>query len=273
MARGQHADHGARARMRSGSAPRCSTARGPSRAWRPTSICIARASTPRPPPCFSSPAFRPRHGRPDPRGHEEVSRRHHALRPPDVLGRAAGPHGVPPDPEFDAVCAHALRRADAPAGGLLDHAVAVPPAEQDSAPVDAKAGCLYPNNARAHVRGEFARLRQLRRARPRRQCRRARQFQCVHGQGRRRVHADAERHVSRRHHPPARDQAAARRRHNGGGNSDALCRFRNRRRDFLVRQLFQGDADQPHRRARIAARPALPQGARALLGLCAFGSP
>ena len=43
-----------------------------------------------------------------------------------------------------------------------------------------------------------------------------------------------------------------------------------RRRDFFLRQLFQGDAGQPHRRAFVAARPAVPQGARAVLGLCAF---
>ena len=63
-------------------------------------------------------------------------------------------------------------------------------------PVDAKAGCLYPNNARAlieaHARG-FDNCLHVRHAG---QCRRARHRQHLHGQGRRRVHAGAERHAS-----------------------------------------------------------------------------
>ena len=51
----------------------------------------------------------------------------------------------------------------------------------------------------------------------------------------------------------------------------ALSRFRNRRRDFLDRQLLQGLAGHPHRRSFAAARPALSQGARALLGVRARG--
>ena len=42
-----------------------------------------------------------------------------------------------------------LRGADAPAERILAHAVSVSPAYFESMPVDAKAGCLYPNNARA----------------------------------------------------------------------------------------------------------------------------
>ena len=45
-----------------------------------------------------------------------------------------------------------------------------------------------------------------------------------------------------------------------------LSGFPERGRDFLVRQLHQGDADHPHRRALAAAGPVLSQGARALLG-------
>ena len=60
----------------------------------------------------------------------------------------------------------------------------------ETAPVDAKAGCLYPNNARAMFEAKsrgFDNCLVLRHARQRR---RARQLQRVHGQGRRRVHAD-----------------------------------------------------------------------------------
>ena len=49
----------------------------------------------------------------------------------------------------------------------------------------------------------------------------------------------------------------------------ALQRFRDRRRDLLVRQLLQGDAGGPDRRPLAAARSALSQGARAVLGICA----
>ena len=65
------------------------------------------------------------------------------------MGRARRSAGAAAGSGLDALCAHALRFADAQAGRLLDHAVAVPPADLRTAPVDAKAGCLYPNNARA----------------------------------------------------------------------------------------------------------------------------
>jgi branched-chain amino acid aminotransferase len=41
-----------------------------------------------------------------------------------------------------------LRSSHAHAQGLLGHLVALPPATLDTMPVDAKCGCLYPNNSR-----------------------------------------------------------------------------------------------------------------------------
>ena len=46
---------------------------------------------------------------------------------PMYWAERAGPQALPPDPDFDAFRAHALRFADAHAGRLLHHAVAVPP--------------------------------------------------------------------------------------------------------------------------------------------------
>ena len=178
-----------------------------------------------------------------------------------------GPMALPPDPDSTRF---ALTLYDAPMRKPDGFSVTLSPFRRPTHGERAgrRQGRLPLSEQRArHVRGEVARLRQLHRVRHARQRRRARQFQRVHGQGRRRVHADAERHVPRRHHPPARDQAAARRRRHGGRDRAALRRFRERRRDFLDRQRLQGAADHPHRRARVAARPALPQGARTLLGL------
>ena len=72
---------------------------------------------------------------------------------------------------------------------------------RESAPVDAKAGCLYPEQCARLDRGALARLRQLSDVRHARQCRRTRHRQYLHGQGRRRVHAGGERHLPLRHHP------------------------------------------------------------------------
>ena len=82
----------------------------------------------------------------------------------------------------------ALRGADAAARGLLDHAVALPPADAwNACRSTPRPAASIPNNARALIEAQGARLRQLRRARPARQYRRARHRQRVHRQGRRRL--------------------------------------------------------------------------------------
>ena len=109
---------------------------------------------------------------------------------PMYWAERAGPQALPPDPELDALCAHALRRADAQAGRILHHAVAVPPADLGDRAGRRQGRLPLSEQCARAVRGEIARLRQCHRLRRRRQRRRARQFQRLHGQGRRRVHAD-----------------------------------------------------------------------------------
>ena len=165
--------------------------------------------------------------RADARRHQAFRQGRAALHPADVLGRAQRPNGGRARSGLDALCAHALRRADAQAGRLLGHAVAVPASRRmECMPVDAKAGCLYPNNARAmfeaHARGFgncvvldlLGNVAELATA------------NVFIGKGRRGVHAGAERHVPQRHHPPARHQAAARGRRQRGRDRAALWRFR-----------------------------------------------
>src|SRR6476646_9335697 len=133
-------------------------------------------------------------------------------------------------------------------------------------PVNAQAGCLYPNNARAD-RVAGARLWQLCRPRSARQRRRACDGQYLHRQGWCCVHAGSERHISQWHYASARHQAAARRRDQRRRDHAELPRHPDRRRDIFVRQLFQGYAGEPHRGSITSAGTALSQGTRALLGI------
>src|SRR5450631_1797567 len=142
---------------------------------------------------------------------------------PMYWAERSGPLLVAPDPESTRWC---LTLYEAPMRPPEGFSITLSPYRKPSMecmPVDAKAGCLYPNNARAD-RGECARLRQLRGARPGRQYRRTRHCQFVRRQGRRGVHASAERYVPQRHHSPARDQAAARGGRERGGNHAELFR-------------------------------------------------
>ena len=141
----------------------------------------------------------------------------------------------------------------------------------ETAPVDAKAGCLYPEQCARADRGQCARLRQLpgvRRASamspssPPPMCSWARTAWC----SRRSPNGTFLAGITRQRVIELLREAGV----TVIENRAALRRLRKRRRDFLHRQCFQGAADHPHRRALVAARPALPQGARALLGLCAF---
>ena len=137
----------------------------------------------------------------------------------------------------------------------------------ESMPTDTKAGCLYPNNARA-----------IREARAKgfdnalvcdmlgnvAETATSNIFLAKDGVVRTPA---AERHLPQRHHPPAGDRSPARFRRGGRGGDAALRGLRAGGRDFLERQLLQGRAGDPHRRTRPAARADVPQGARALLGL------
>ena len=129
---------------------------------------------------------------------------------PMYWAERAGPMALPGDPESTRLCAHALRRADAQARRLLGHAVAVQAADHRVRPGRCQGRLPLSEQRPRHVRSEIARLRQLPGLRHAGQRGRACQLQRVHGQGRRGVHAGAERHLPERHHPPAHDQADAR---------------------------------------------------------------
>ena len=73
---------------------------------------------------------------------------------------------VAPDPESTKWC---LTLYEAPMRPPEGFSITLSPYRKPSMecmPVDAKAGCLYPNNARALIEAQCARLRQLRGARP-----------------------------------------------------------------------------------------------------------
>ena len=140
---------------------------------------------------------------------------------PMYWAERAGPMALPGDPESTRF---ALTLYDTPMRKPDGFSITLSPFKRptiECAPVDAKAGCLYPNNARAmfeaksrgfdnclvcDMLGNVAELANS---------------NVFMGKGRRGVHADAERHLPQRHHPPAHHQADARGRHRGG--RDACC--------------------------------------------------
>jgi branched-chain amino acid aminotransferase len=68
---------------------------------------------------------------------------------PMVWGERAGPQALPPDPDSAGWC---LALYDTPMRKPEGFSITLSPYRRptiDTAPVDAKAGCLYPNNARA----------------------------------------------------------------------------------------------------------------------------
>ena len=92
--------------------------------------------------------------RPRPRRDAPVRPRHGALHPADVLGRAGRAAADRAETGGDALVPHALRGADAQARRVLASRCRRSAGRRSNCmPVDAKAGCLYPNNARAHARG------------------------------------------------------------------------------------------------------------------------
>ncbi len=128
---------------------------------------------------------------------------------PMYWAETGAPGGVRHDPDSTRWC---LCVYEAPLPKPAGSAITLSPFRRptaECAPVGAKAGCLYPNNARA--------LR------------------------------DPQPDLPQRHHPPARDRALARRRRDGHRDEPRLCGLSGRRRDLLVRQLFQALAGDPHR--------------------------
>ena len=188
---------------------------------------------------------------------------------PMYWAERAGPMALPPDPESTRWC---LALYETPMRKPEGFSITLSPFRRptiDTAPVDAKAGCLYPNNARAmfeaksrgfdncivcDVAGNVAELAN------------SNVFMAKDGVV---YHADPQRHLPRRHHPVTDHQACCATPVSRRRDRIALPQFRGRRRDFRHRQRIEAAASHPHWRTLVAARPALPQGAGALLGLCA----
>ena len=150
-----------------------------------------------------------------------------ARTPRSTSARCIGPSAaarclVAPDPESTKWC---LTLYEAPMRPPEGFSITLSPFRKPSMecmPVDAKAGCLYPNNARALIEANARGFGNCAVRDHRRQYRRARHRQSLHRQGRRGVHAGAQRHLLERHHPPARDQTTARGRRQRGGNHAAI---------------------------------------------------
>ena len=129
---------------------------------------------------------------------------------------------VRPDPETTRWC---LTLYVAPLPKPTGTAITLSPFRRptrESAPVDAKAGCLYPNNARAMIEAQSRGFDNCLMCDMLGQHRRTRHRKCFHGQGRRGLYARVQRHFSRRHHARARYRAPARGRHHGDRNHVAL---------------------------------------------------
>ena len=181
-----------------------------------------------------------------------------------------GPQALPPDPDSTRF---ALTLYDSPMRKPDGFSITLSPFRRptwETAPVDAKAGCLYPNNARAlfeaksrgfdnaivcDVAGNVAELAN------------SNVFMGKDGVVMTPIpNGTFLAGITRMRVIGLLRDAGITRDREGA----ALCRFRGGRRDFRHRQRLQGAAGDAHRRALAATRPALPQGARALLGLRAF---
>ena len=95
----------------------------------------------------------------------------------------------------------------------------------ESAPVDAKAACLYPNNSRALIEAQtrgFSNCLLLDMLGNVAEFGNSNVFMA---QGRRGLYAGAERNLPQRHHAAAGDRSAARRRRHGGRDDAELCRI------------------------------------------------
>ena len=169
----------------------------------------------------------------------------------------AGPMALPGDPESTRF---ALTLYDAPMRKPDGFSVTLSPFKRptiECAPVDAKAGCLYPNNARAmfeaksrgfdnclvcDMLGNVAELAN------------SNVFMGKDGVVFTPVpNGTFLNGITRQRIIKLMREAGI----SVVESRAALCRLRGRRRDFRHRQCLEGAADHTHRRARIAARPAL----------------
>src|SRR5579863_238365 len=187
------------------------------------------------------------------------------IRPMYWAEDAAG-GAVRPDPETTRWC---LTLYIAPLPEPSGTAITLSPFRRptrETAPLEAKAGCLYPHNARALIEarsrgfdncimcdmlGNVAELGT------------ANIFMAKDGV----VFTPAANGTFLSGITRARVIALLRRRRDRRRGDAALFRFPIGRRDFFHRQLHQSLAGHAHRRPRFAARPVLPQGAGALLAI------
>ena len=189
---------------------------------------------------------------------------------PMYWAEQGGPLLIAPKTELHPLVSVALRGADARAGWVFADAVAVPQAVARMHAGRCQGRLLYPNNGRALIeaqgrgfdncimrdlQGNVAELAT------------ANVFMAKDGV----VFTPAANGTFLNEITRQRVIGLLRlRRDIGRRNHDAVRGVRGGRRDLLERQLFQGGAGGAHRRALAATRAALPQGARALLGICAF---
>ena len=242
--------------MARGSAPRCSTARAPSRASRPISICTARAINKSVKAMCLKPVVTASDWMALVRdGLKRFDRDAELYIRPMYWAEEGARAACSPDPESTRWC---LTIYVAPMPKPAGTAITLSPFRRptrESAPVEAKAGCLYPNNARALDRGA------VRAASTIASCATC---SAMSPNSAPPIFSWSKDGVvftpaangtylagitRQRHH-----QAVARLRRRGRRNYAALFRFQIGRRDFLFRQLHQGLADHPHRRASPRSR-------------------
>ena len=193
------------------------------------------------------------------RGHRAAS----TPAPRSISGRCTGPRaacggGVMFDPDSTRWC---LCLYEAPMPAPRGMSVTLSPFRRptaETAPVDAKAGCLYPNGARALVEAQARGFDNCLMRDMLGQRRRARQRQRLHGQGRGGATRRPRTAPSSTASPASGSSACcATPASRWSRRRLTLRRLPGRRRDLLLRQLRQGRADHAHRRARPAARPRL----------------
>jgi branched-chain amino acid aminotransferase len=137
----------------------------------------------------------------------------------------------------------------------------------ETMPTDAKAGCLYPNNARcvmeAKSRG-FDNALVLDMLGNVAEAGTSNLFMVKDGVVKT---PGAERHVPGRHHSPADHRASTRCRCRGAGDNPEGGRLHGRGRDLLDRKQLEGGGDQSDRKPSVATRTHDAESAQALLGL------
>ena len=148
-----------------------------------------------------------------------------------------------------------LRGADAaPTGSAITLSPFRRPT-METAPVDCQGGLPLSEQFARADRSAGARLQQRADARHARQCRGIRQLERVHGEGRRRLYAGAERDLPRRHHAAAGDRSVAR-------------RWRHRRRgDLADTRIFRA----PTKSSQAAISPRSRRSSGSTIARCSRG--